>query len=151
MIFASESSAGQDTAPGTKLTVMLGGHWWDGWTPSDLPDERAGIDMAQSLLKRHLGITEKPVVAKARLQRDCIPQYTVGHAQRMVALHEALEDEYNCRLKVAGAWYGGIGVNDCVKAARLVAAGVHSQRPGLTGVEKYVKPFTAPLKVSAKE
>lgn len=145
VIFASESSMGQDTAPGTKLTVMLGGHWWDDWTPSDLPDEQSGIEMAQSLLKRHLRVDAKPVLAQARLHRECIPQYTVGHAQRMIDLHDALQDEYNSRLKVAGAWYSGVGVNDCVKAGRLAASAVHSQLPGLTGLERYVKPFTEPF------
>ena len=145
VIFASESSIGQDTAPGTKLTVMLGGHWWDDWTPSDLPDEQSGIEMAQSLLKRHLRIDAKPVLAQARLQRECIPQYTVGYAERMIDLHEALQDEYNSRLKVAGAWSSGVGVNDCVKAGRLAAASVHSQFPGLTGLERFAKPFTAPF------
>jgi oxygen-dependent protoporphyrinogen oxidase len=39
-----ESDQGQDTAPGTKLTVMLGGRWWDGWEASDLPSEEQGIE-----------------------------------------------------------------------------------------------------------
>ena len=69
----------QDTARGTKLTVMLGGHWWDGWDPkSDLPDEESAIEMARAVVKRHLGITDMPVVAKARLARNAIPAVSSG-------------------------------------------------------------------------
>ncbi|KAK2800943.1 hypothetical protein FQN50_007918 [Emmonsiellopsis sp. PD_5] len=120
VIFASETSRGQDDAPGTKLTVMLGGHWWDGWQPSDLPDEESGIEMAKSVLARHLQITEEPVLARARLQRDAIPQYQVGHVELLKSLDGALDEAFAGKLKVAGAWYTGVGVNDCVRSARLV-------------------------------
>ncbi|PGG98359.1 protoporphyrinogen oxidase [Blastomyces parvus] len=139
VIFASESSAGQDTAdpPGTKLTVMLGGHWWDDWLPSDLPNEESAIAMAKSVLARHLGIADEPVVAKARLQSDAIPQPTIGHVTRMERLHDALERRFEGRLKVAGAWYTGVGVNDAIRAGRIVAAATLEGRDGTTGLERY--------------
>ena len=56
---------GQDTATGTKLTVMLGGHWWSEWTDSDYPSEPEAIQMARDVLERHLHITEEPEIAKA--------------------------------------------------------------------------------------
>lgn len=40
VVFDSESSIGQDTASGTKVTVILGGHWWSDW-PSIPPRVRA--------------------------------------------------------------------------------------------------------------
>jgi protoporphyrinogen/coproporphyrinogen III oxidase len=139
VIFASESSVGQDSARGTKLTVMLGGHWWDGWAEHDFPDEKSAINMAKAVLERHMHVTEQPVVAKARLQRNAIPQYTVGHVSRMEELHEALVQQFNSRLKVAGAWYTGIGVHDCVRSGRLAASSVLSGS-GTTGLEKYTYP-----------
>ena len=30
VVFDSDATIGQDAIPGTKLTVMLGSHWWDG-------------------------------------------------------------------------------------------------------------------------
>lgn len=137
VIFGSDSSDGQDTAPGTKLTVMLGGHWWDDWSISDLPDEASGIEMAQAIVQRHLGISAKPVIAKGTLQRHAIPQYTVGHRDRLHRIHENLLDRYEGRIKVAGNWYHGVGVNDCIKAARRC---VHDIREGLdrhTGLETF--------------
>jgi protoporphyrinogen/coproporphyrinogen III oxidase len=129
VIFGSETSLGQDTAPGTKLTVMMGGHWWDGWAESDLPSTEDGIRMARSLLKRHLGIEAEPAVARARLQRDAIPQFTVGHLTRMASLSRAVRDDFDRRLTLAGNWYSmhGVGVNDCITQGYIAATwGVES-------------------------
>ncbi|KIX04016.1 protoporphyrinogen oxidase [Rhinocladiella mackenziei CBS 650.93] len=143
-IFSSESSRddsrneSQDTASGTKLTVMMGGHWWDGWAPSDLPDEKQAIEMAKSLLRRHLNINELPVVAKARLNRDCIPQYPVGYRDDMATIHDALLSQYEGRLKVAGPWWqGGVGINDCIHKARLASWAIKYQWDDQTGLEDY--------------
>lgn len=139
VVFSSQTSPGQDTAPGTKLTVLLGGHWWSDWAASDLPDERKGVEMAKSLLRRHMNITDQPAVAKARLQRNAIPQYTVGHAERMVGLHNKLLEEYGGRLKITGAWHTGVGVNDCIRSARLTALSA-SIPNDYTGLAKYSTP-----------
>lgn len=122
VIFGSDSSVGQDTARGTKLTVMLGGHWWDDWHETDYPDHDTAVQMACSLLHRHLGITDSPQVARTRLQRNAIPQYTVGHVQRMRELSRAVRDDFKNRLTLAGAWYGGVGVADCIRQAYLAAS-----------------------------
>jgi len=133
-------AAGQDTAPGTKLTVMLGGHWWDSWTESDLPGEDQAIEMAKSVLARHLHITEAPVVAKARLNRDAIPQYPVHYRQAMATIHRGLLDEYQGRFKVAGTWWqGGVGVNDCVRKARETAFAIREGWDDRTGLEEYTE------------
>lgn len=137
--FEQEHGQGQDTAPGTKITVMMGGHWWSGWKPDELPGEGEAVEMAQSLLKRHLGINEVPEVAKARLNRDCIPQYTVGYHGRMKTIHEALARDFQGRLKVAGPWWqGAVGVNDCVQKAREIAWSIEHQWDDKTGLEDVV-------------
>jgi protoporphyrinogen/coproporphyrinogen III oxidase len=122
VIFGSDSTIGQDTVPGTKFTVMLGGHWWDNWLESDYPDHDEATLMARSLLGRHLGIKATPVAAKSQLQRNAIPQYTVGHLSRMEEISRAVREEFNHRLTLAGSWYGGIGVNDCIRQAYLAAS-----------------------------
>ncbi|KAJ5776140.1 uncharacterized protein N7511_001151 [Penicillium nucicola] len=130
VIFASASSKGksthpigpatsQDTVSGTKLTVMIGGHYWDGI--DKYPDHDTAVKMARNMLKRHLGITDEPTVARTRLQKDAIPQYTVGHLQRMYALSNAAKIEYSNTLSLAGNWYNGVGVSDCVKQGILSA------------------------------
>lgn len=141
VIFDSEVAKGQDTVDGTKLTIMLGGHWWDGW--SAIPNEQESIDAAKSLVKRHLGISAEPTATCFSSQRDCIPQYTVGHSQRLKDAHRALLQGYQGRLKVAGNSYTGVGVNDCLKAALEVAQSAlsreWSQKTGLESFENDIK------------
>lgn len=130
VIFASSSSVGkgpdpsspivhQDSAPGTKLTIMLGGHYWDGF--EEYPDHDTAVKLARDMLKRHMNITDTPTVARTRLQKDAIPQYTVGHLDRMYHLSNTVRDEYKGGLVLAGNWYNGVGVGDCVKQGILSA------------------------------
>ena len=134
VIFDSDATIGQDTIPGTKLTVMLGGHWWDNWV--GYPDEEEGASMAKSLLKRHLNIAEEPQAVNVSLQKDCIPQYTVGHESRMWQASEKLE-QFQGRLRVAGNSYTGVGLNDCVRAANEVVTKLVNGT-GRTGLEGFV-------------
>jgi len=138
VVFDSDATIGQDSIPGTKLTVMLGGHWWDDF--SVYPDEEEGAAMAKAVVKRHLGIEDEPAMVNVGLQKDCIPQYTVGHDARMGKAHQELMREFKGKLAVAGNSYSGVGLNDCVRNARDVALNVaHYQGPGgLTGLEKFV-------------
>ncbi|KAL2065147.1 hypothetical protein VTL71DRAFT_4288 [Oculimacula yallundae] len=122
VVFDSHAVQGQDTASGTKVTVMLGGHWWDAFDA--YPDEEEGINMARSVLERHLKITDEPAATRVSLQRNCIPQYTVGHDSRMQTAHGDLMREFKGKLAVAGNSYTGVGLNDCVRAARDVVMGM---------------------------
>lgn len=119
-------------ARGTKVTVMLGGHWWDGWPA--LPDEKEGLAMARSVLERQLGIKEEPEAWQVNLQRDCIPQYTVGHEQKLKDAHNAIWRQYKGRLRVAGNWMSGVGVNDCLRSAYEVAKDFTRDATGLDHV-----------------
>ncbi|KAL4797657.1 hypothetical protein BDV19DRAFT_42310 [Aspergillus venezuelensis] len=124
VIFASESSIGQDSAPGTKLTVMMGGHYWAGLKDSEYPDHDTAVAMARSLLKRHLGITDIPTIARTRLQSRAIPQPTVGHAQCTQYWAVRMRTHYYERISLAGAWYSvrGTGVVDAIRQAYIAAA-----------------------------
>ncbi|CUS12361.1 unnamed protein product [Tuber aestivum] len=130
VIFDSETTP----SPGTKVTVMMGGHYWQG--RASYPDKHEAVKMARTVLQRHLRIAETPVLTNATLQRDCIPQYTVGHDERMETAHEDLLMGFNGRLSVAGNSYMGVGLNDCVRSARDVVKGLLSGR-GLTGLEGF--------------
>ncbi|KAL8860401.1 MAG: hypothetical protein Q9178_003060 [Gyalolechia marmorata] len=138
VVFDSYATIGQDEIPGTKVTVMLGGHWWDGWVA--YPDEEQGARMAKATLQRHLGISEEPQAVHVGLQRDCIPQYTVGHHSRMAQAHEMLKG-FNGRLRVAGNSYNGVGLNDCVRSARDVVMGLVGGRGEKTGLETFTKEY----------
>ncbi|KAI1389852.1 Protoporphyrinogen oxidase [Hypoxylon trugodes] len=117
----------------TKITVVLGGHWWEGLNADTFPNETAGVWMARRLLQRHLGITEDPIASIVTLRKEAIPQYEVGHCERMVRLHKSLLGRFAGRLRVAGASYRGIGVHDCVFSAQSLVEGLELEE--LTGLE----------------
>lgn len=138
VVFDSDASIGQDSVPGTKLTVMLGGHWWDNFT--SYPDEEEGAAMAKAVLKRHLKIDIEPDYVHVGLQRECIPQYTVGHDARMKRAHGELMSAFKGKLAVAGNSYTGVGLNDCVRSARDLVLDVagYEGSGGVTGLEQFL-------------
>ncbi|KAK7743688.1 oxygen-dependent protoporphyrinogen oxidase [Diatrype stigma] len=110
-----ESPSPSPSPPGTKLTVMLGGHHWDGW--ACFPDEAAGIEMAKSVVYKHLGIHPgEPAQARTKLCRDCLPQHFVGHRDRMEEAHFQLAAAFQGRLSVAGSSYTTVGVVPAMRA-----------------------------------
>lgn len=135
VVFDSDASIGQDEVSGTKITVMLGGHWWDDF--DTYPDEDQGAHMAKAILRRHLGVSEEPRVIRVSLQESCIPQYSVGHEDRMSVTSKRLTKAFGGRLRVAGNSYTGVGLNDCIRAARDVVEGL-VDGTGKTGLETFV-------------
>jgi protoporphyrinogen/coproporphyrinogen III oxidase len=134
IIFDSCSTPEVDSAPGTKLTVMLGGAWWSELSPSDLPTEKEAQELAHNVVSNHLGITQRPSFSQAKLQKDCIPQYNVGYQQRMAKANSEIYQAFSGRLRVAGSWYSGkVGVNDCIASAWWTAHTLYL--PGITGCE----------------
>lgn len=117
---------------GTKITVMLGGHWWNDWPA--FPNEQEGLALAKSVVERQMGIKEEPEAYAVNLQKDCIPQYNVGHEQRLKQVHNNLWREYKGKLRVAGNWMSGVGVNDCLRSAWDVAQNLKGGKEG-TGLE----------------
>ncbi|KAH8726405.1 hypothetical protein GQ44DRAFT_705590 [Phaeosphaeriaceae sp. PMI808] len=139
VLFDSIATSGQDTVSGTKITVMLGGHWWDDW--DTYPTESEGLSMAQAIVQRHLGIEATPTASHVNLSKDCIPQYTLGYRDRLREYADELKKEYRGRLRVVGAQFNGVGVNDCINAARNLAwhvsgEGWKSESVGLDRAEK---------------
>ncbi|KAK2030696.1 protoporphyrinogen oxidase [Colletotrichum zoysiae] len=108
---------------GTKFFVLMGGHYWDQY--ASYPTEEEGIDMAKSVLERHLGIPKtQPAFAMARLAKDCIPQHHVGHGERMGRAADELYAAYGGKLAVAGGSYTSIGVTGGIRAGYDVAVHV---------------------------
>ncbi|KAH7371555.1 hypothetical protein BKA66DRAFT_535139 [Pyrenochaeta sp. MPI-SDFR-AT-0127] len=125
VIFDSSAIKGQDTAPGTKITVMMGGHWWNDWV--EYPSEEEGLEMAKSVIKRHIGITDEPIAHCANLSKDCIPQYTLGYEDRLRDFAQGLTSEFHGRMRVVGSQFNGVGVNDCITGAWNIARGLRGE------------------------
>ena len=134
VVFDSDATIGQDSIPGTKLTVMLGGHWWNSYP--NQPNEDEGAVMAKAVLARHLNITEEPRAIHVALQKDCIPQYNLHHDEVMEDCDSWLMESFGGRVRVGGSPYTGVGLNDCVKAGRDLAMGI-IDGTGETGLEMF--------------
>ncbi|ROV97589.1 hypothetical protein VSDG_04576 [Cytospora chrysosperma] len=125
---AAANSPERETAPGTKLTVMLGGHYWDYLEPNEWPDAKEAVAMAMDTVQRQLGIPPtEPVYTGTKVCRECIPQHLVGHRDTMARAHTELYEAFRGTLAVVGGSYTNPGVLPSLKAARDVALKVSGQ------------------------
>lgn len=83
-----------------------------------LTDEQVQI-LVQADLERIMGITSAPEFVRIFRHKRAIPQYVVGHAQRLESIEEALAQ--HPAIILTGNAYRGIGLNDCVTNARKAA------------------------------
>ncbi|KAJ6445616.1 protoporphyrinogen oxidase [Purpureocillium lavendulum] len=115
------AAARPDEPPGTKLFVLLGGHYYDSGPPP--PETEAdAVAQAKALLERHLDIpASTPCFAMARFAKECIPQHYVGHHDRMMQADQELRDAFAGRLAVAGGSYSKIGAMGALRAGYDVA------------------------------
>ena len=117
---------------GTKLFVLMGGHYYDSELSPPASDAEA-IQQARETVSRHLDIplSLEPGAAMATLATGCIPQLNVGHAKRMAAAHEELLATFSGQLHVAGPSYGGSGVLGSIRAGWDAARRVTNRTRGL--------------------
>lgn len=123
---------------GTKLTVMLGGHYWDYLAPENWPDAKEATAMALDTVQRQLGIpADEPVYTSTKICHQCIPQHLVGHRARMAKAHAELFESFRGTLAVVGGSYTSPGVLPSLKAARDIALKVAGKgyKNGETGME----------------
>ncbi|KAF9775342.1 hypothetical protein IL306_006553 [Fusarium sp. DS 682] len=119
----------KDEPAGTKLFVLMGGHYYDrpDVTP---PTEDEAIVQARNLLERHLGIPrDAPAYATANFAKECIPQHYVGHQDRLRNAHTELTQNFGGRLAVAGGSFTRIG------AVASLRAGYDSATAAKDGLE----------------
>jgi oxygen-dependent protoporphyrinogen oxidase len=123
-----------DEPAGTKLFVLMGGHYYDE-PGAKIPSEDEAIVQARNLLERHLGIPrDAPCHAVAGFAKDCIPQHNVGHQDLLRQAHKELDSHFEGRLAVAGGSYSRIGAIASLRAGYDAAI---STKSGLenTGLE----------------
>ncbi|KAG0236567.1 hypothetical protein BGW42_003222 [Actinomortierella wolfii] len=138
-----------------KLTAMMGGHLFEdtlahhgllpasttsaasqkGQTPIVDMDEVTSNPQvkqffeqaAKEAVREKLQLAEEPSHIQVQVHRECIPQYSVGHLERMQKLDEFLRRDYDGLLAVVGAGYLGVSVNDCIKNGRELAESLVSK------------------------
>jgi len=76
-------------------------------------------DLVQSELATIMNIRSAPDFVKVYKHEMAIPQYTVGHLERLRNIESLLQKHKN--LYLTGNAYRGIGVNDCVENSLILA------------------------------
>ena len=98
------------------LTVMLGGHLFEKqFGDVETVSESLLLDHATSIVEKVLGFSKKSLVDyRVQIQKQCIPQYTVGHSERVARIYNTKPS----RLSLIGASYEGVSINDCIFNAK---------------------------------
>jgi oxygen-dependent protoporphyrinogen oxidase len=80
------------------------------------------LAMVRGELAALAGITAEPVLTRVSRQRRAMPQYAVGHLERVAAIEQATEAWPG--LGLAGAAYRGVGIPDCIRSGEAAADAV---------------------------
>ncbi len=81
--------------------------------------DREMLRAVRGELKDLMGIVAGPLHTVLSRYQDAMPQYLVGHIQRMERIESLLEN--HPRLALAGNAYRGVGLPDCVHSGELAA------------------------------
>lgn len=80
------------------------------------------VDLAVAELGEAIGLSARPIDSHVQRWGGGLPQYTVGHVDRVSAVRTALER--HSRLAVCGAAYDGLGIPACIGSAHTAVAKV---------------------------
>ena len=127
--------------PGVEQSDLVACTWssqkWESRAPSDhvllrlmagrfgrrdvpgMPDEEL-FELARGELSATLGITARPVLQRLHRWDRGMPQYTVGHLRRTLAIFERIRAFPG--LLLAGSSYEGVGIPQCVESGARAAA-----------------------------
>jgi oxygen-dependent protoporphyrinogen oxidase len=84
----------------------------------DIPwSEQELLKLAQEELQLTLGITAEPLLSRVFLWDKAMPQYNLGHPDKLRQIDAALEKYPG--LALAGNGYRGIGIPDCIRSGAL--------------------------------
>jgi oxygen-dependent protoporphyrinogen oxidase len=112
-----------DRAPGLVLLRASVGRL--GEEPVLQRDDADLVDLVLADLADLLGVTDPPVDARVSRWGGGLPQYTVGHLDRVARIRAAVETLPG--LAVAGAQYDGVGIPACVASGEQAAAALLRQ------------------------
>lgn len=82
-------------------------------------DDNGMVEMVREELKEILGITAEPVLSRVFRWRKAMPQYTIGHLERVRWIFERLHQHQG--LYLTGSAYHGIGISDSIREGEITA------------------------------
>jgi len=120
--FSSFKYAGRAPSGMVLVRVFLGGELQKHMM---LLDDDELITAAVEDFGALVGVRARPVFTRLRRWPRAMPQYSVGHLQRVTEIERSLE-RLPC-FALAGAFLRGVGIPDCVQAGESAAETVFSQ------------------------
>jgi len=114
--FSSIKFAGRAPQDHVLLRAFVGG---------DLQPEMFALDESEMIervrrdLSELLGIEKQPIFVEVAKWRESMPQYEVGHLDRIAAIDNELTKSPG--LTLAGNAYRGAGISDCIRSGELAA------------------------------
>ncbi len=93
-----------------------------GRSGQDIADATADdelIDLARAELQSTLGVVQQPVFARVDRYSQGMPQYTLGHLERVDRIEKLASETPGVFL--AGNSYRGVGISDCIRSGRKAA------------------------------
>ncbi|XP_076749651.1 protoporphyrinogen oxidase isoform X2 [Xylocopa sonorina] len=107
----------------TVLTVMMGGAWFEKYFGECSSEEHLKT-VATEYATKILQIHENPTASNVSILRNCIPQYTIGHAQRLNCIHDYIS-AHKIPLGLCGSSYRGLGVVDVILSAKEAVSNIN--------------------------
>ncbi|MFJ8671583.1 protoporphyrinogen oxidase [Streptomyces sp. NPDC093589] len=99
-------------------------------------DDAELVDLSLADLGEAVGLAARPVASTVTRWEGGLPQYTVGHLDRVARIRAALA-QLSGALRVCGAVYDGVGIPACVGSARRAADEIlGTLTPGAAGGER---------------
>jgi len=121
-LFSSSMFEGRAPADTVLFTTFLGGRRNPGLAAA--PDAEL-VQSVQAELGRLAGVAEAPVVSAVARWPRAIPQYTLGHLQRIAAVEQA--EQRIPGLHFCCNYRGGVSIGDCIVSGEAMARSVVAQ------------------------
>ncbi|HKX16910.1 MAG TPA: protoporphyrinogen oxidase, partial [bacterium] len=114
--FSSAKFPGRAPDGAVLVRVFLGG----ALAPEmvELEDDRL-VRIVRGEMTTLLGEAGTPHLARVHRHHDAMPQYTVGHLDRVAEIEHRIEAHPG--LALAGAAYRGVGISDCIRSGEAAA------------------------------
>jgi len=124
-LWSTDIFEGRAPAGGCLFTTMIGGAHDP--LAAEMTDQQL-IDVVRQDLKRAMGIALAPHFTRVIRHRLGIPQYTLGHPERLAKVEERVQAHPG--LWICGNSYRGISINACVEEAPKIAEAALSHLDG---------------------
>ena len=94
---------------------------------SDIPWDDAGLlALSREELELTLAIRAEPLVSRVFIWENAMPQYNLGHPEKLAQIDAALEKYPG--LALAGNGYRGIGIPDCIHSGEIAVTKILESR-----------------------